>query len=66
VHVTLAGECAKSCACRTDCSCSQSGGGTSIRLLTYQLQSCDWHIGVLRMCYSRWMLLRKMTGTLWV
>jgi len=36
------GKCAKSCARRSVCCCSQSGGGASIGLLTQQLQSCDW------------------------
>jgi hypothetical protein len=36
------GECAQSHARRSVCFCNQSGGGASIRLLTWQLQSCDW------------------------
>jgi len=36
------GVCAKSCARRSVCFCSQSDGGASIGLLTLQLQSCDW------------------------
>jgi hypothetical protein len=35
------GRCAKSCARRSLCFCSQSGGGAGIGLLTYQLLSRD-------------------------
>jgi len=36
--------CAKSYARRSVCFCSQVGGGASIRLLTLQLQSCNWNV----------------------
>jgi hypothetical protein len=36
--------CAKSYARISVCFCSQVGGGASIRLLTQQLQSCNWNV----------------------
>ena len=35
------GEWEKNCACASVCFCIQSGGGATIRLFTYHLQSCD-------------------------
>ena len=54
----MSGECAKPCARVSVCSRSQSGGGASIPLLTYQLRSGLWD--------SRWKLSCKMTETLWI
>jgi len=44
-------ECAKSCARRSVCLCSRSGGDASIGLFNWQLPSCKWSRGAVTEVY---------------